>query len=206
LRFEVVDDGIGIPVAEQGRVFGVFERLHEGRSDAPGTGLGLAITKKLVELQHGLIDFSSIEGEGTRFWITFEDVMVEASVGPRVLIVEDDPSDAQLIGALVREAGLRVEVAPTANGALAAIARSVPTAVILDLRLPDRRGDDVLRSLKADPRTARIAVLVVTVEDDDGRLRLLGADHMTKPIDRERLRRWLTAVGAGGGVLARVVG
>jgi signal transduction histidine kinase len=206
LRFEVVDDGIGIPVAEQGRVFGVFERLHEGRSDAPGTGLGLAITKKLVELQHGLIDFSSVEGEGTRFWITFEDVMVEASVGPRVLIVEDDPSDAQLIGALVREAGLRVEVAPTANGALAAIARSVPTAVILDLRLPDRRGDDVLRSLKADPRTARIAVLVVTVEDDDGRLRLLGADHMTKPIDRERLRRWLTTVAAGGGVLARAVG
>ena len=206
LRFEVIDDGIGIPVAEQGRVFGVFERFHEGRSEAPGTGLGLAITKKLVELQHGLIDFSSVEGEGTRFWITFEDVMVEASVGPRVLIVEDDPSDAQLIAALVREAGLRVEVAPTANGALSAIARSVPSAVILDLRLPDRRGDDVLRSLKADPRTARVPVLVVTVEDDDGRVRMLGADHMTKPIDREKLRRWLIAVVAGGGALARVAG
>jgi signal transduction histidine kinase len=206
LRFEVIDDGIGIPASEQSRVFGVFERLHEGRSEAAGTGLGLAITKKLVELQHGLIDFSSVEGVGTRFWITLEDVMVEASVGPRVLIVEDDPSDAQLIGELVRETGLRVEVAPTVSGALSAIARSLPTAVILDLRLPDRRGDDVLRSLKSDPRTARVAVLVVTVEDDDGRLRLLGADHMTKPIDRERLRRWLMAVGAGGGALARVAG
>jgi CheY-like chemotaxis protein len=206
LRFEVVDDGIGIPVAEQARVFGVFERLHEGRSDAAGTGLGLAITKKLVELQHGLIDFSSVEGVGTRFWITFEDVIVEASSGPRVLIVEDDPSDAQLISALVREAGFRVEIAPTASGALAAVARSLPTAMILDLRLPDRRGDDVLRSLKGDPRTARVPVLVVTVEDDDGRLRLLGADHMTKPIDRERLRRWVIAVTAGGGALARVAG
>jgi signal transduction histidine kinase len=206
LRFEVVDDGIGIPESEKSRVFGVFERLHEGRSDAAGTGLGLAITKKLVELQHGLIDFSSVEGVGTRFWITFEDVIVEASIGPRVLIVEDDPSDAQLISALVREAGLRVEVAPTASGALAAVARSLPTAVILDLRLPDRRGDDVLRSLKGDPRTARVPVLVVTVEDDDGRLRQLGADHMTKPIDRERLRRWVIAVNTGGGALARVAG
>jgi signal transduction histidine kinase len=206
LRFEVIDNGIGIPAAEQSRVFGVFERLHEGTSEAAGTGLGLAITKKLVELQHGLIDFSSVEGVGTRFWITFEDVMVEASMGPRVLIVEDDPSDAQLIAELVRETGLRVEVAPTANGALAAIARSHPTAVILDLRLPDRRGDDVLRSLKADPRTAGLPVLVVTVEDDDGRLRLLGADLMTKPVDRERLRRWLMAIGAGGGALARVAG
>ena len=206
LRFEVIDDGIGIPAAEQSRVFGVFERLHEGRSDAAGTGLGLAITKKLVELQHGLIDFSSVEGVGTRFWITFEDVVVEASVGPRVLIVEDDPSDAQLMSALVREIGLRVEVAPTASGALAAVARSLPTAVVLDVRLPDRRGDDVLRALKADPRTARVPVLVVTVEDDDGRLRVLGADHMTKPIDRERLRSWLIAVSAGGGALARVAG
>jgi CheY-like chemotaxis protein len=206
LRLEVIDDGIGIPASERARVFGVFERLHEGRSDAPGTGLGLAITKKLVELQHGLIDFSSVEGEGTRFWITFEDVIVEASVGPRILVVEDDTSDAQLITELAREAGHRVEIAPTASAALAAIARSAPTAVILDLRLPDRRGDDVLRSLKSDPMSARIPVLVVTVEDDDGRMRVLGADHMTKPIDRDRLRRWLMAVKAGGGALARVAG
>jgi signal transduction histidine kinase len=206
LRFEVIDDGIGIPAAEQHRVFGVFERLHEGRSEASGTGLGLAITKKLVELHHGLIDFTSVEGQGTRFWITFEDVMVEASMGPRILVVEDDPSDAELITELARDAGHRVEVAPTAGAGLAAIARSAPTAVILDLRLPDRRGDDVLRSLKSDPRTARIPVLVVTVEDDDGRVRILGADHMTKPIDRERLRRWLIAVKAGGEALARVAG
>jgi CheY-like chemotaxis protein len=206
LRLEVIDDGIGIPAEQQGRVFGVFERLHEGRSEASGTGLGLAITKKLVELQHGLIDFASVEGQGTRFWVTFEDVMVEASVGPRILVVEDDASDAELITELAREAGHRVEVAPTASAGLAAIARSAPTAVVLDLRLPDRRGDDVLRSLKANPLTARIQVLVVTVEDDDGVTRVLGADHMTKPIDRERLRRWLVAVKVGGGELARAAG
>jgi signal transduction histidine kinase len=206
-RFEVIDTGIGIPADRRDRVFGMFERLHEGRSDATGTGLGLAITKKLVELQHGAIDFESHEGQGTRFWVVLEDVVIEAAVGPRLLIVEDDPGDAELLTQLARDVGVPIEIAPTAAIALAAIARSTPTAVILDLRLPDRRGDEVLRSLKASPLTARVPVFVVTVEDDDGRARLLGAsDHMTKPIDRERLRRWIESIGIGGDALARVAG
>ena len=208
LRFEVIDDGVGIPADKRDRVFGVFERLHEGVVEASGTGLGLAITKKLVELQHGTIDFESEVGRGTRFWIDLDDVMVEAgAVGPRVLVVDDDAGDAELLATAVREAGHRAEVAPNAALALAAIARSLPTAVILDLRLPDRRGDEVLRMLKADPHTAHIPVLVVTVEDDDGHLRPLGAaDHMTKPVDRARLRRWLAQVAAGGGAFARAAG
>jgi CheY-like chemotaxis protein len=198
VRFEVTDTGIGIPADKVDRVFGAFERLHEGRSEASGTGLGLAITKRLVELHHGTIDFESVEGQGTRFWVTLEGVVTEVTIGPRLLIVEDDPRDAELIAELVREAGIRVEVAPTAAGALEAISRNAPRAVILDLRLPDRRGDEVLASLKANPRSARIPVFVVTVEDDDGRVRVLGAaDHMTKPIDRERMRRWLAALGGG---------
>jgi signal transduction histidine kinase len=204
-RFEVADTGIGIPADRRDRLFGVFERLHEGVSDASGTGLGLAITKKLVELQHGTIGFESHEGRGTRFWVVLEDVIVEVAVGPRVLIVDDDLSDAELMAQLVRDSGLRVEIAPSASTALAAIARSAPIAVILDLRLPDERGDAVLRSLKAARNTAQIPVFVVSVEDDDGHVRLLGAaDHMTKPIDRVRLRRWLASIAVGGGPLARL--
>jgi len=205
LRFDVRDSGIGIPADKRDRVFGVFERLHEGRSDAAGTGLGLAITKKLVELQHGSIGFESHEGQGTRFWVTLEDVAIDAPIGPRVLIVEDDRGDAELLAQLAREAGMRIEIAPTAAMALSSVARSVPTAVILDLRLPDRRGDEILAALKSDPRTARVPVCVVTVEDDDGRARLLGADdHVTKPIDRERLRTWLRRIEIGRGSLAQV--
>src|SRR5947207_5017483 len=44
LRFEVADTGIGIPKSATGRMFGVFERFHEGRTDASGTGLGLALS------------------------------------------------------------------------------------------------------------------------------------------------------------------
>jgi CheY-like chemotaxis protein len=204
LRIEVADTGIGIPADRQSRVFQQFERLHEGRSDAAGTGLGLAITKKLVELQHGSIGFDSEEGRGTRFWVVLEDVLIKPATGPRVLIVEDDPGDAELLAQLARDTRLPVEIAPTAASALASIAHSAPSAVILDLRLPDSRGDAVLRALKAVPLTASIPVFVVSVEDDDGNARLLGAsDHMTKPIDRERLRQWLAQLRIGGAAIAR---
>ena len=82
LLFEVSDNGIGIPAADQGRVFGVFERLHEGRHEAAGTGLGLALTKRIVELHGGSIAFTSEEGAGTTFTVSFPDAVDAELVGP----------------------------------------------------------------------------------------------------------------------------
>ncbi|MHB8631941.1 MAG: hybrid sensor histidine kinase/response regulator, partial [Candidatus Limnocylindria bacterium] len=195
LRIAVADTGIGIRADRQGRVFGVFERLHEGLSAAGGTGLGLALTKRLVELHGGTIGFVSAEGTGTTFTVILPGVAASVSAGPRLLVVDDDRRDAELVVEYARRVGLATEVAPSAAAALRAIARSRPTAIVLDLQLPDRRGDDLLRELKADPVTRDLPVIVVSVEDDTGRLRALGAeDHLTKPIEPERLERWLTRV------------
>jgi CheY-like chemotaxis protein len=69
---------------------------------------------------------------------------------------------------------------------------------VLDIRLPDRRGEEILRTLKADAATRGIPIIVVTVEDDDGRIRQLGADdHLTKPIAADRLATWLARIGHG---------
>jgi signal transduction histidine kinase len=70
LRFEVVDSGIGIPVAEQPYVFRRFYRATNApqmRQDA--SGLGLAIAKFYVEQHGGQIGFTSQEGKGTTFWV-----------------------------------------------------------------------------------------------------------------------------------------
>ena len=70
--------------------------------------------------------------------------------------------------------------------------RGLALGVVLDLRLPDGRGKDFLRKLKSDPATARIPVVVVTVEANPEQALALGADdYLTKPIDRARLERWL---------------
>ncbi|HEX9496646.1 MAG TPA: ATP-binding protein [Candidatus Limnocylindria bacterium] len=192
LVVEVIDTGLGIPKAQHGRVFGTFERLHEGRSTATGTGLGLALTKSLVELHGGSISFESEEDRGTTFRVVLPAVRHEAVGGDRLLVVDDDRADAELIVALAAEAHLRSEVVVTARAAIEAARHDPPRGIVLDLRLPDGRGEQVLEALKADARTRDIPVIVVTVEDDEGRSRPLGAiDHFTKPIDRTRIAAWL---------------
>jgi signal transduction histidine kinase/ActR/RegA family two-component response regulator len=192
----VADTGLGIPLEKQGRVFGTFERFHEGLSGASGTGLGLALTKRLIELHHGTIDFTSSEGEGSRFHVRLPDVLVDGRAR-RVLVIEDESRDADLVIALAAAHGLTSEVASSVEEATAAIVRSLPSGVVLDLRLRDGRGERILDLLKSDPSTATIPVVIVTVEDDEGRSMRLGADdYLTKPIDRPRLERWLARVAA----------
>jgi CheY-like chemotaxis protein len=193
LSLVVSDTGIGIPSDARGRVFGVFERLHEGRVDAQGTGLGLALTKRLVEQMQGSIEFESVEGEGATFRVHLPDVLSEPVSGLRILVVEDERHDADLIVAVAASLGLRTEVVRSLVAASVALARSRPLAVVLDLRLPDGRGEQVLRDLRDDPGNAFVPVIVVTVEAEPSELLALGADdYLTKPIDRARLERWLS--------------
>jgi PAS domain S-box-containing protein len=194
LLVAVVDTGIGIPADKHDRVFGTFERLHEGRDSAPGTGLGLALTKQLVELHGGSISFDSRAGGGTTFRFRLPRVRSEPISGERLLVVEDDRHDADLIVALASQMDLRSEVVRGLAEARAAVARARPLGVVVDLRLPDGRGEDLLRTLGgADPN--RVPAIVVTVEAEPAVALALGADdYLTKPIDRARLERWLAAV------------
>jgi signal transduction histidine kinase len=195
LVIEVSDTGIGIPADKRDRVFGTFERLHEGRSEAAGTGLGLALTKRLVELHGGTISFDSVEGRGTTFRVRLADAVYAPVTGPRLLLVEDDRRDAELLAAIAQDLRVPVEIVATAASARDSVRRDPPAAVILDLRLPDERGERFLTDLKADASTSSIPVLVVTVEDDEGRSRPLGADdHLTKPIERDRVAAWIRTV------------
>ena len=192
LRFEVADTGVGIPKSAADRMFGVFERFHEGRAEASGTGLGLALTKRLVEQMNGTISFESEEGTGTTFRVHIRDVVTEQVHGDRILIVEDERHDADLIVAVAASMDLRAEVVRGLAGTEDALSRGRPLGVVLDLRLPDGRGEQFLGRLRTDPALVDIPVIVVTVEADPATALALGADdYLTKPIDRVRLENWL---------------
>jgi CheY-like chemotaxis protein len=195
LLIDVADNGIGIAPEMQGRVFGVFERLHEDRVSAPGTGLGLALTKRLVELHGGSIGFESTPESGTTFHVRLPRVGVEPVLGERILVVEDERHDAELVVALAAKAGLRTEIARTVAEAREALRRDEPLGVVIDLRLPDGRGEDLLRYMREAARVPPLPVIVITVETDPNGMLALGVDdYLTKPIDRSRLERWLRAL------------
>jgi signal transduction histidine kinase/CheY-like chemotaxis protein len=201
LTIEVRDTGVGIAESKQSRVFGVFERLHEDQLRTSGTGLGLALSKTLVELQHGTLTFESAEGVGSTFRVWLPNVVLPEAGGARLLVVEDERSSAELILAFAAQSGVACEVAATGEAALRAVRREAPRAIILDLLLPDMRGEDVLRDLKSDPDLRHVPILVISIEDDSGSSRLLGADaHFPKPVERTQFQEWLDALPAPAGL------
>jgi CheY-like chemotaxis protein/signal transduction histidine kinase/HAMP domain-containing protein len=109
--------------------------------------------------------------------------------GDRVLLIaEDDPAFAQILLDLARENGFKGLVAQRADQALALSHEYLPTAVTLDLRLPDADGWTILDRLKHDPATRHIPVHVISVEENWQRgLRLGAIDFLTKPASRDSI-------------------
>src|SRR4029453_7129730 len=89
----------------------------------------------------------------------------------RVLVVDDDPASRYVLGGLVGQLGFTAEEADNgAEGARRALAEP-PVALILDLVMPELNGHEVLRRLRADPRTERVPIVVATSKmlDDEER-------------------------------------
>jgi DNA-binding response OmpR family regulator len=123
-----------------------------------------------------------------------------------VLVVEDEPAVAAVEAMILADAGLAVAVAPDGGAALAAVGRTPPDPVVLDLGLPGVSGFRVLEVLKGDPATAAVPVLVVTALDfaEAKAAAQSGADgFLTKPFDAAALAADARRLVAGRGGPAR---
>lgn len=203
VRVGLTDTGTGIPREKLPLLFTPFERLGAEQSTVEGTGLGLALSRSLIEAMDGAIYVDTMNGNGTTFWIevrSADEVEIEAAEeehenrqilsdrGARVLYIEDNIANLKLIERLL-ERWSDVEVIPAMAGALGLdLARQhLPDLIMLDLGLPDIRGDEVLARLRKDPLTAHIPVVILSADATPGEIkRLLAAgavDYVTKPID-----------------------
>jgi CheY-like chemotaxis protein/signal transduction histidine kinase len=120
---------------------------------------------------------------------TIEDDRESLTPGGRlVLAVEDDASFAMILRDLVREMGFQCVVSQGASDGLNAALRLQPSAILLDMKLPDHSGLGVLDQLKRDPRTRHIPVHVVSVSDYKQEALELGAiGYALKPAKREEV-------------------
>jgi signal transduction histidine kinase/CheY-like chemotaxis protein/CHASE3 domain sensor protein len=108
--------------------------------------------------------------------------------GRVILLVEDDPAFAMILRDLVHEMGFQCVAAASANGGLIAAGQYLPSAILLDVNLPDHSGLGVLDALKRDPRTRHIPVHMISVSDYKREALELGAiGYALKPAKREEL-------------------
>jgi Amt family ammonium transporter len=106
----------------------------------------------------------------------------------RILVVDDDPTVRDLLERYLSKSGFHVMTASSGDAALHLARELHPAAITLDVMMPGMDGWAVLSALKADPATADIPVVMLTMVDDRSMGYALGAsDFLTKPIERKRL-------------------
>ena len=122
-------------------------------------------------------------------------------MGTRILIVEDHPTMREAMRLVLEGEGFSIDEAADGSAALDRVRRDPPDLLFLDLNIPGAAGADVLATLKGDPATADIRVIVVTATGEEGRAEAirLGADaYFTKPFSPTALLRTVETVLAGG--------
>lgn len=202
LAIDVTDTGIGMTAEDLERLFTRFFRArNRATQEVRGTGLGMTITRSLVEAQGGQIDVSSRPGDGTTFHFTLlaaagEQRPVAAQMpwslgsgGRRVLVVEDDPDNADLIQRYLEHGGYEVLHAASGEDAILLVQEEHLDLISLDMTLPDLDGFTVLERLRATLGPSGVPpVLVLSVLPNDARANQLGiAGHLIKPIDEATL-------------------
>ncbi|GGM38425.1 ATP-binding protein [Dactylosporangium sucinum] len=170
LLLVVADTGIGIPFAEQRRVFEEFHQVR-GAHQAGGTGLGLPYARRLAGLLGGGLMMVSEPGEGSTFTVSLplRPAPAEAAPGPssvaRALLVDDDPAARHLLRQALGGIAAEVTEAADARSGLAIAVRERPDVIFLDLRMPGGDGTELLAGLGEHPDLAHVVVVVVTAAD-----------------------------------------
>ena len=117
--------------------------------------------------------------------------MTPNSYAKKILSVEDNPTDLKFIKSTLEKHGYIVLSARTGEDGLAIVLHEKIDLIILDELLPDTRGTEVCRKLRADPRTKDIPVLFLTVVDEPQNVldhfELDALSHLTKPISGSEL-------------------
>ncbi len=179
MKISITDNGVGISNQDKKKIFQAFDRLEDDYSkEQIGTGLGLNLTKRLVELNCGVIDFESTAGEGTVFSIyipLFTELNEEISARKlisnkeeqsicllndlNILILDDDLPTLELIGTLVESLGGSCFKCSNIKSAMETSKNNSVDAYLVDIALRGESGIDFIKTLKKTNITVPIIVV-----------------------------------------------
>ncbi len=210
----IEDNGVGIAPEFLEKIFAPFTRVGNLVDCVEGSGIGLAITKRLVKLMNGEILVESHLGEGSRFEIellTEDSISIsepnfesfqKSGIGqsddsqtkavPKnslpLLYIEDDPTNIVFMNYIMQRRP-QVELFTAMNGreGIRSAIEHKPKLILVDMRLPDINGYEVLQALKENQSTKEIPVVAVSasIKLEDIKQEQLDEflDYFTKPVD-----------------------
>ncbi|MCX4028592.1 response regulator [Endozoicomonas sp. SM1973] len=201
IRFCVKDTGIGI---EESKIDSLFESFTQAEAATTrrygGTGLGLAISRQLVELMGGVINVKSQLGCGSEFIVEIpfnlgyvpSQPVIEpnnpfACRGCRILVVEDNRVNQQVISELLNQVEIDVSVANNGSEAVAMLSCEYYQLVLMDIQMPGMSGYQTARKIRELPELKDVPIIALTSNAlDSEREKATQAgmnDFLTKPID-----------------------
>ncbi|KAK0360457.1 hypothetical protein LTR94_027225, partial [Friedmanniomyces endolithicus] len=203
LWFIIQETGCGMSQSVLAGVFSLFEQADASTSRAyEGAGVGLALAKSHIDRLGGTITVESVQWQGTVFTVEIPaqqvaeaqtlETQAGASARMRVLIVDDHPSNRDLLRIMLQAADCETVEAKDGQDALDRIGEGPFDLVLMDVRMPVMDGLQATRAIRAmEGPVASIAILAVTAEampEDAARCLAAGMDaHLAKPVTQGRL-------------------
>ncbi|MEF8770158.1 ATP-binding response regulator [Candidatus Accumulibacter contiguus] len=211
---------MGIAASSLGRLFRHFEQADDSMTrEHGGTGLGLAIVKQIAERMGGSVGVDSTEGAGSTFWFTaclqraperaggstamasagVDTAAQQAPLEGRILIVDDEPINREVIVAILENMGLLADCAANGETAVELAGRGAYDLILMDLQMPIMDGFEATRRIRQQPKHAQVPILALTgnvVKEVQDRCRAAGMnDFIAKPFRMaallEVVTRWL---------------
>ncbi len=212
-QIAILDTGIGISDEYKAKIFESFsQQSGQDTRKYGGTGLGLSISKRLCELMGGSISLESKLGEGTSFYITFQDIKYsdeiiesdesylwdEESVdftGSKILIVDDVAYNRSLVLTYLDKYNLGLFEADNGEMAVQMMSVCKPNFVFMDIRMPGMSGYEATEQIKAIPEYSKVPIVALTastMKSELDRINSLFDGFLRKPVQKKTLIKEMT--------------
>ncbi len=187
LQISISDSGPGITQQQLKRLFKPFSQADESISRKyGGTGLGLSISKKLADLLKGQLEVNSTIGRGSTFRLTVPFPIAKNSESPTkhkpdsdgpspdpskplpILIIDDNKTNLQLIGDIVKHLGFDMTMADNGRSALEVIHRNRFNLILLDIEMPDLSGLETCALIREQEDYLEVPVIAMTAHVNEG--------------------------------------
>ena len=211
MSFAIIDTGPGIAAADQASIFQPFYQTEAGIAKGEGTGLGLAISLEYARKMGGRLEVISQNGAGSTFTLVLPLLLPSISANAemkkphrgrvlglekgqqvvRVLVVDDNVDNRQLVRFLLEAVGFEVRTANDGEQAIEAFKAWSPHFIWMDIRMPVLDGYQATRQIRILPGGDQVKIVALTAsafEEDRANIIAAGCDDLIrKPLEEEKL-------------------